>query len=77
MRNALVTSDTRIWVSSSTDGGNETTVGQFIVENGLPKLDIEDAKCHFQNDTDVTLFKMQLVEQGLATVPGFEIKLAK
>jgi len=63
-------------VSTSTGGETQTTVGQFIVENGLPNLEIEDAKCHFKNDTDVTLFKMQLAEQGLATVPGFEIKLS-
>jgi hypothetical protein len=37
----------------------------------------DNPKCHFQNGTDVTLFKMQLAEQGLATVAGFDIKLAK
>lgn len=53
------------------------TVGQFVAEYGMPTLDQDHPKCHFQNGTDVTLFKMQLAEQGLATVAGFEIKLAE
>lgn len=64
-------------VSTEIDVQTETTVGQFVSDNGLPKLDFDDPKCHFRTDTDVTLFKMQLAEKGLATVPGFEIKLAK
>lgn len=74
--NAQVNSDTCVAVSTAT-GSCVMTVGQFVVEYGIPTLDRNHPKCHFQNGTDVTLFKMQLAEQGLVTVPGFEIKLAK
>jgi hypothetical protein len=75
-RNAQVNSDTRIVISTAS-GSCVITVGQFVVEYGMPTLDQDHPKCHFQNGTDVTLFKMQLAEQGLATVASFEIKLAK
>lgn len=75
MQNSQVNNDTSIVVSTAT-GRCVMTVGQFVVEYGIPTLDQDNPKCHFQNRSDVTLFKMQLAEQGLATVSGFEIKLA-
>ena len=75
-RIAQVSSDTRIAVSTTT-GSCVMTVAQFVVEYGMPTLDPDNPKCHFHNNTDVKLFKKQLAEQGVATVPGFEIKLAK
>ena len=75
-RNTRVSSDARISVATAT-GSCVMTVDQFVAEYGMPTLDQDNPKCHFQNIKDVTLFKMQLAEQGQATVPGFEIKLAK
>lgn len=69
--------DTEICVTDRFGESRRTTTGEFIAENGLPRLKINDPKCIFNNDSAVYLFELQLQQYGSAVVPGFHVNLKK